>query len=312
MGSLFEKQKPSSGYFNVNGPPLLPPMMFGRFVIEREIGRGAHSVVYRAADPAALENFLALKVLYPEPGKVSKQDLLTEVKIEAERLRTLQHPSIVPLLESGVVNDSPYLCFPFIKGYSLDRAMASGVYAPLEAAKCLPAIARAVHYAHQQGLIHRDLKPRNILISADGKPYVLDFGLCRKMGERVGADERRFVGTPAYMSPEQAKGEEKKLTPAADVYALGAILYDILTGRPPFAAETPWKTMQMAISTAPTPPRRFDANISPDMERFVLWCLEKEPGKRYPRADEFADDLERILAEQSPKGPGGFWRRLFK
>lgn len=307
MGSLGEVNKGGGG-----GPPAFPPLMFGRFIVEREIGRGAHSVVYRVADPDKRDEPLALKVMYPDRARGTKAELFAAVRVEAERLRELDHPLIVPLREAGELNGVPYLCFPFIKGLPLDRALAAGTCSSKEALALIVKVARAVQYAHDKGLIHRDLKPRNIIVAADGEPRVLDFGLSWREGDRPPADIQNIVGTPSYMSPEQARGEEEGLTPATDVYGLGAVIYDVLTGRPPFVADTPWKTMQQVLSAVPVPPRKINTSVLPDMERIALWCLEKNPAKRYPVAGALADDLERVLAGDQPKGPGGFWRRLFK
>jgi serine/threonine-protein kinase len=162
-----------------------------------------------------------------------------------------------------------------------------------------------VAFAHSRGVIHRDLKPHNILLDKRGEPFVLDWGLSWRKGDAPKSGFQHIVGTAAYMSPEQARGEERKLTPATDVYALGAVLYELFTGKPPFEAETSWKTLQMAMSLPPRPPSGLRSTLDLRVERIILHCLEKEPEARYESAKALADDLERVLKDSDPKGPAG-------
>ncbi|MCZ7647624.1 MAG: serine/threonine protein kinase [Planctomycetota bacterium] len=295
------------------GPPAFPPARLGRFLIEREVGRGMDSVVYRAVDPESKE-IVALKVLYAASKAQTPEALLEAVRREAEILKGLNHPHIVGVRDSGMADGRPYIAYPFIRGLPLDQGLSSGTLDRHAALKVLVAVAHAVHHAHEQGFIHRDLKPRNVVVSSDGQPYVLDFGLSWFRGDRADEHVQSIVGTPAYMSPEQARGEEEQLTPASDVFALGAMLYEILTGRPPFTGETPWRTRQMIMAKPVTPPRAFDSAIDIHLERIVLHSLEKAPAKRYAAAEQFAEDLERALEGRPPHGPRstGFLRRLFR
>jgi serine/threonine protein kinase len=161
-------------------------------------------------------------------------------------------------------------------------------------------------------LIHRDLKPGNIILDRKGEPFVLDWGLSWEKGAKRDPNVQSIVGTPAYMSPEQARGEEEKLTEATDVYSLGAILYHVVTGKPPFVADTSWKTMQMAMSLPPHPPSKLRTTIDLKLERVILWCLEKDPERRYRDGTDLAEDLERAVHSDTPKGPAGLLKRFFK
>jgi serine/threonine-protein kinase len=196
---------------------------------------------------------------------------------------------------------------------SLGCALSAGTLSRSEALALLAKVAAAVHHAHGRGLIHRDLKPMNILVGERGEPFVLDFGLSWCADDRQAGDVQQIVGTPAYMSPEQVRGVEAGLTPATDIYSLGAILYEVLTGRPPFAGATAWKTRQSAMGERPMAPRQIDASIDAGCERVVLWCLDKNPGRRYASAAQLAEDLRRVAARKTPHGPGTkrLWRRFF-
>jgi len=290
------------------GPPAFPPLEFGRYQVQREVGRGRFSVVYRAIDPRD-HAAIALKVLYPALAERSLAECRRMVAHEADRLRMLKNPHIVGVHESGEADGLPYIAFPFVRGIGFHQVLSAATLKRAEILAILETITRAVHHAHQKGLIHRDLKPQNFLVDPDNKPYVLDFGLAWKVGTRAG-DDQHIVGTPTYMSPEQARGEEQALTPASDVFSLGAILYEALTGRPPFHGETPWKIMQHTMNSKPPAPRELRDSIGVDLERVILWCLEKEPLDRYRTALALAEDLKRIEKKQTPKGPG-FWGRLF-
>src|SRR5262249_34072937 len=170
------------------------------------------------------------------------------------------------------------------------------VYHPHEAARILATVARAVHDAHRHGYLHRDLKPANILLDAQGKLYVTDFGLARRLGEDSGLTQSgAILGTPSYMAPEQAGGQSREVGPAGDVYSLGAILYELLTGRPPFRAPTVMETMVQILERDPTPPGRVRPGVPPELEAICLKCLEKDPAARYPSAEALAEDLERSL-----------------
>ncbi|MCY3022401.1 MAG: serine/threonine-protein kinase [Planctomycetota bacterium] len=276
------------------------PRRFDAFLLDRVIWRGLHSTVYQGRDMRD-QAAVALKVLYPEPDCDLEAQRRNGAH-EASRLREVAHPNIIELRKHGECEGTPYLSFPYINGQGLDQAFQDRAAPPQTILAAMIKVCRALHHAHACGIIHRDLKPRNILLGTNGEPYVLDWGLSWRKGDAK-RGVQSIVGTPAYMSPEQARGEEARLTPASDVYSLGAILYHLLTGKPPFEADTSWKTLQMAMSMPPRPPSGLRSTLDPRLERIVLACLEKEPEKRYAGAKALAADLERVLNEGEPKGP---------
>jgi serine/threonine protein kinase len=300
------------------GPPYRdtpagpPGIKFGPYTIEREAGRGRFAVVYRAIDTRDRTE-VALKLLTSDLARTAPEQALEEVRSEAERLRPLSHPNIVGLREFGVAQGRAYLVFPFVAGQPLDQAIFSGALSRPKAVEALAKAAEAVHYAHRRGLIHRDLKPAHIVVSPDGEPHVLDFGLSWRRGQGGDFAMQSIVGTPAYMSPEQARGEEKGLKPATDIYSLGAILYEVLSGRPPFEGRSSGRVWQMVLSAPPEPPEPRASDLPADLVRVAMCCLEKDPAKRYPLADQLADDLRRALRGEPLHGPSrsGFLRRLF-
>jgi serine/threonine-protein kinase len=313
MGHAPSPSSAGHGPGKAGGPPSYPPLAFGRYIVEREVGRGRNSIVYRAVDPND-QAVVALKIIFPSTEDGTLERRAAGVRREAERLRLLSHPNIVGVREAGVEEGKAYIVFPFVRGVSLEHALSAGTLTHDAGEALTVKLAHAVHHAHERGLIHRDLKPGNIIVGNDGEPNVLDFGLSWRTGDKPEAGVQSIVGTPAYMSPEQARGEEAHLTPATDVYGLGAILYEILTGRPPFAGETAWKTMQMVMASPPVKPRDISNSIDVGCERIVLWCLEKDPSRRYGSAVALAGDLQLVMRGQAPHGPsttGVFFRRLF-
>ena len=285
------------------------PRGFGPFTLEQQIGKGSRSLVFLARDNR--DNApVALKML-PVTQESTLDVQRKSMQQEAQRLRALAHDHIIPLRQHGEINETPYLSFPFISGKSFDQILhEKKLKAPL--LEAMLKVCGALGHAHVRGLIHRDLKPNNIIVDQRNEPFVLDWGLSWKVGSKPDPRIQNIVGTPAYMSPEQARGEELNLTPATDVYSLGAMLYHLVTGKPPFVAETSWKTMQMAMSLPPHPPSKLRTTVDLKLERVILWCLEKEPEGRYGDANELSEDLQRALEADAPKGPAGFLNRLFK
>ena len=250
---------------------------FGDYLLERELARGGMGVVYQARQ-VNLNRTVALKMILA--GQLASVDEIKRFYLEAEAAANLDHPGIVPIFEVGQHDGQHYFSMKLIGGSSLAQRIASFVRDPKSAAALLAKVARAVHYAHQHGILHRDLKPGNILLDAHDEPYVTDFGLARHVDGR-GAQTRTgmILGTPSYMAPEQARSE-KSLTAAADVYGLGAILYELLTGRPPFRAETGLDTILQVLDRDPPSPRTVNPRIDVDLETTIcLKCLEKKPRK---------------------------------
>ncbi len=262
------------------------------YELVREIGRGGMGVVFQARD-VKLNRVVALKMI--RDGALANADELQRFDKEAAAAAQFQHPNIVALFHIGKHAQRPYFCMEYISGTSLAERVALGPIASRRAAVYLEAIARAVHYAHQRGILHRDLKPGNILLDENDQPKVTDFGLAKSM--TTGSDQTRtgaVLGTPSYMSPEQAAGL-RTLGPAADVYSLGAILYELLTGKPPFIGDTALATLKMVAEQEPISPQLINPLADPDLVTICLKCLEKDPRRRYASAEAMADDLARHL-----------------
>jgi tRNA A-37 threonylcarbamoyl transferase component Bud32 len=263
------------------------------FEILEELGRGGMGVVYKARQNN-LSRLVALKMVLA--GAHAGPDALARFHNEAQAVASLQHPDIVQIHDVGQVGGLPYISLEFIDGGSLDRRIESRPQEPMQAARTIRIVARAIHAAHLRGIIHRDLKPANILLTADGRPKITDFGLARRLGDD--SDQTRtgtIVGTPDYMAPEQALGQAHDAGPLADQHALGAILYELLTGRPPFRGATAHDTIEQVRTQEPVPPKRLQPKVPRDLETICLKCLQKEPHRRYPSADALADDLDRFL-----------------
>jgi serine/threonine protein kinase len=269
-----------------------PPERFGDYELISEVARGGMGVVYRARQ-VGLGRIVALKMILA--GRFADQEDVQRFHSEAEAAARLQHPNIVSIFEIGEIDGQHFFSMEFIEGTSLARKVACGPLPGRTAAGYVRRIALAVHHAHEHGIIHRDLKPSNILLDREDEPHITDFGLAKRLGGDPGRTRTGAVlGTPSYMSPEQAQGR-RDLGPATDIYSLGAVLYELVTGRPPFAAETPLDTVLQVIQNDPVPPRLLNPKIDHDLETICLKCLQKDPQLRYESAEALARDLQRYL-----------------
>ncbi len=267
---------------------------FGDYEIDRELARGGMGVVFRARQ-ISLNRAVALKMILA--GQLADENDVKRFYTEAEAAAHLDHPGIVPIYEIGQHEGQHFFSMAFVEGRSLAERLAEGPMPARDAAALLLEVARAIEHAHSRGVIHRDLKPSNILIDTNGRPRVTDFGLAKRVqGDSGLTGSGQIMGTPSYMPPEQAAGKRGEVGPAADVYALGATLYAMITGRPPFQAATAMDTVIQVISDDPVPPRRLNASIPRDLETICLNCLEKDPLRRYPSAAALGEELRRFLA----------------
>jgi tetratricopeptide (TPR) repeat protein len=284
-----------------------------------ELGRGGMGVVYKARQ-VGLNRVCALKMILH--ARHAGVETLQRFRAEAQAIARLGHPNIVEVYDFGTHEGLPFFSLEFCEGGSLDRKLAGTPVKPTEAAALLRTLAVAMQAAHQASVIHRDLKPANVLLSADGTPKITDFGLAKKLDEDPSAGVAQegvvqthtgaILGTPAYMAPEQARAS-KDIGPSADIWALGAILYECLTGRPPFKAATPFDTICQVLNEEPVPPRRLNAQVPADLETICLKCLHKDPARRYRSARELADDLRRFLAGEPIRArPSSAWERAVK
>ncbi|HWN95433.1 MAG TPA: serine/threonine-protein kinase, partial [Methylomirabilota bacterium] len=285
----------------------------GDYELLEEIARGGMGVVFRARQ-VSLNRIVAVKLMVA--GHFAAPAIVKRFKLEAEAAARLEHPHIVPIYEVAEHLGQPYFSMRFMEGGTLAGRIAN-FKSPIpnrEAAQLMATVARAVHYAHERGILHRDLKPTNILLDSEGQPHLTDFGLAKLLEE----DSRltltfAVLGTPAYMAPEQAAGKTKDLTTAGDLYSLGAVLYELLTGQPPFSGKTPAEVMHQVVDTEPTPPRKLNPALDEDLETICLKCLEKEPSRRYPSALTLAEELERWLRHEPIQArPSTAWEQSAK
>jgi serine/threonine protein kinase/tetratricopeptide (TPR) repeat protein len=272
------------------------PTEIGDYELLEEIGRGGQGVVYRARQKS-LNRTVALKVI--GLGHWTTRAALKRFRLEAEAAAGLDHPFIVPIHEVGQHNGCCYFSMKLVEGGQLSEVVKHKPMPLRRSVELVAKLARTVHYAHERGVLHRDIKPGNVLLDANSEPYLTDFGLARLVEtESTVTRTMEALGTPSYMAPEQAKGNTTRLTRATDVYGLGAVFYHLLTGHPPFAAGTTFETVRLVLETEPRQPRLWDARIDRDAAIICLKCLEKDPQRRYASALALAEDLERWLRHE--------------
>jgi tetratricopeptide (TPR) repeat protein len=269
------------------------------YEILRVLGRGGMGVVYKARQ-FGLDRLVALKMI--RGGAQARPEHFARFRIEALAVARLRHPNIVQIFDIGEAGGLPFVALELLDGGSLDSRLARSPQPGRPAAELLATLARAVRAAHTAGIVHRDLKPSNVLFGADGVPRITDFGLAKRLeSDSHQTETGQVMGSPSYMAPEQARGHSRDVGPPADIYALGAILYEMLTGRPPFKGATPMETMRQVVDDDPVPPSRLVPRVARDLETICLKCLNKEPSRRYDSALALAEDLERYLAGEPIK-----------
>lgn len=276
--------------------PLSPGLRvryIGDYELLSVLGQGGMGVVYKARQ-LSLNREVALKMI--RNSELASEDQIRRFQNEAEAVALFDHPGIVPIYEVGLHGDQRYFSMKLIDGEGLDKRLKSGPLKPRVAAELVAEVAEAIHHAHQRGLLHRDLKPANILIDAEGHPHVTDFGLAKRMEQESGLTmSGEIMGTPSYMAPEQALGQNSQITTASDVYGLGGLLYAATTGRDPFHGDSLIETLHKVRVDAPDAPSSINKKVPRDLEVICLKCLEKDPNRRYGSAQEVADDLHRWL-----------------
>src|SRR5438552_14594233 len=273
------------------------PEELGDYELLEEIGRGGQGLVYRARQKS-LNRMVALKVI--GLGRWATNAHIKRFRLEAEAAASLDHPCIVPIHEIGESDGSCYFSMQLVEGRRLDEVIKREPMPNRRAAELIVKLARTISYAHQRGILHRDIKPGNILIDADGEPHLTDFGLARLI-ERESTITGTMVeglGTPSYMAPEQAAGDAAQLTSATDVYGLGAVFYHLLTGHAPFVGGTTYETVRLVLETEPRQPRLWNPKIDRDLATICLKCIEKDPKRRYSSALALAEDLGRWLKHE--------------
>ncbi len=271
-------------------------MDFGDYELLEQIGRGGQGVVFRSRQKS-LNRIVALKLI--GLGQWATEANLKRFRLEAEAAARLEHPGIVPIHEVGERDGSCYFSMKFVEGGQLDEVIRRTPMSIRQAAELIANVARTVHYTHEHGILHRDIKPGNILLDAKGEPHLTDFGLARLVeSESTVTRTMEVLGTPSYMAPEQAVGNNAAVSSVTDVYGLGAVLYQLLTGQAPFAGGTTYETIKLLLDTEPRQPRLLNPKIDHDLSTICLKCLEKDPKRRYSSALALAEDLERWLKHE--------------
>jgi serine/threonine-protein kinase len=288
------------------------PDNFDEYEIIEELGRGGMGVVYKAREKNT-QRLVCLKMMLG--GEYASPEALRRFQVETEAAAHLDHPNIVPIYRAGVVNGIPYFAMKYVAGKAMDAIDREEFKAdPRRCVELVAKICRAVAFAHSRGILHRDLKPANILLDRDDEPHVTDFGLAKRMDDDSGQTRTGLImGTPDYMSPEQAVGNNALVTVTSDVYSLGSILFDLLTGQPPFKSATIVETLTRVTREPARIPTTLHRQVDRDLETICLKCLEKDPGKRYRSAASLADELERFLRSEPIEGrPVGSAERCWR
>jgi serine/threonine protein kinase len=286
-------------------PSLDRPSLPGYEILDL-LGRGGMGIVYKARQ-TSLNRLVAVKMI--RDGAFAGAEQRARFRREATAVARLQHANVIQIHEIGEHEGRSYFAMEFAEGGSLDAKLAGKPLSPADAAELVRTLSVAVDHAHRRNVIHRDLKPANVLLTGDGRPLITDFGLAKLLDGDTGLSlSGAVLGTASYMAPEQAEGRTREIGPATDIYALGAILYEVLTGRPPFKAQTWQATIQQVIHDDPPPPTRLQPDVPPNLEHVCLKCLAKDPGQRYAGAAELAEDLHRFLFGEPLREPAGPFR----
>lgn len=279
------------------------PCEFGDYELLEEVGRGGMGVVYRAHQKS-LNREVAVKMLLR--GQFASDADVLRFRQEAESAGRLNHPGIVPVYEVGEHDGRIFFSMKYVSGETLSKKLLQGPMPPRQAARVLTAVSRAIHYAHEHGVLHRDMKPSNILVDELGDPHITDFGLARRTTDAVSLTRTGAVlGTPAYMAPEQAAGNRGQVGPSSDVYSIGTVLYHMLTGRPPFQADSPVDVVLLVLEQEPIPPRLVNPKADRDLSMVALRCLQKPPDLRYESSQALADDLDAYLNDEPVSARSG-------